>query len=92
MKIANEHVIAEIEEGGRKMTMVMYEHGGQWGWVVKRTEIEQVLGERVVLEEVEEVKGEEEESIMCPDGVRRTPRKRWAMRGENGVLGYLVEV
>ena len=71
--------------------LVFYEHGGgQWGWAGA---IEEVLGEMVVLERVEEVKGEAEDGIVCPDGVRRPPRRRWAMRGEGGgILGYLVEV
>jgi len=71
--------------------LVFYEHGGgQWGWAGA---IEEVLGEMVVLERVEEVKGEAEDGIVCPDGVRRPPRRRWAMRGEGGeIRGYLVEV
>jgi len=69
--------------------MVWYEHAGQWGWAGA---IEEVLGEMVVLERVEEVKGEAE-GILCPDGVRRTPRRRWELRGEGGERrGYLVEV
>ena len=73
--------------------MVLYEHAGaqQWGWA-KDGEIGEVLGEMVVLVEVEEVKGEAE-GILCPDGVRRTPRRRWELRGEGGERrGYLVEV
>ena len=71
--------------------LVFYEHGGgQWGWAGA---IEEVLGEMVVLERVEEVKGEAEDGIVCPDGVRRPPRRRWALHGEGGgILGYLVEV
>ena len=75
--------------------MVWYEHAGQWGWAeagLYKGEIGEVLGEMVVLVEVEEVKGEAE-GILCPDGVRRTPRRRWELRGEGGERrGYLVEV
>jgi len=79
------------------MRMVLYEHAGagqlQWGWA-KDGEIglEEVLGEAVIEVEVEEVKGEGEDGILCPDGVRRTPIRRWALHGEGGLMGYLVEV
>jgi len=70
--------------------LVFYEHAGQWGWAGA---IEEVLGEAVVLVEVEEVRGEAEDGILCPDGVRRTPSGRWAVLGEGGERrGYLVEV
>ena len=69
--------------------LVFYEHAGQWGWAGA---IEEVLGEAVIEVEVEEVKGEGEDGILCPDGVRRTPIRRWALHGEGGLMGYLVEV
>ena len=73
--------------------LVFYEHAGQWGWAGAIEEVEEVLGEMVVVERVEEVKGEAEDGILCPDGVRRTPSGRWAVLGEGGERrGYLVEV
>jgi len=75
--------------------MVWYEHAGskQWGWATEgEIGLEEVLGEAVVLVEVEEVRGEAE-GILCPDGVRRTPRGRWAVLGEGGERrGYLCQV